>query len=197
MTAEFPPSEASRVVKRISEILIERDETLAVSEAACGGLISSYLVSVPGASKWFHGGIMVYSLKSRLKLSGWNEQEIHDYTGPSVDVALRLARNLKFELGATYTLSETGYASRSPMLKPTESEQSVGTVYYGASGPDEDVSSTYSTESEDRCHNMQQFAIHGLEFLLEQLEKKCHAPETESDNDAEEPDCKKPKIDKV
>ncbi|CEP61639.1 CinA family protein LALA0_S03e07426g [Lachancea lanzarotensis] len=197
MTAEFPPSEASRVVKRISEILIERDETLAVSEAACGGLISSYLVSIPGASEWFHGGIMVYSLKSRLKLSGWNEQEIHDYTGPSVDVALRLARNLKFELGATYTLSETGYASRSPMLKPAESEQAVGSVYYGVSGPNEDVSATYNTDSEDRCHNMQQFAIHGLKFLLKQLEKIGSFSEAEQVHEPKEPDSKKPKIDKT
>ncbi|SCU90334.1 LAME_0E08086g1_1 [Lachancea meyersii CBS 8951] len=194
MTAEFPPAEASRIVKRISEILIERNETMAVSEAACGGLISSYLVSIPGASEWFHGGIMVYSLKSRLKLSGWNEQEIHNYTGPSVDVALRLARNLKFELGATYTLSETGYASRSPMLKPSESKQSVGVVFYGVSGPREDVSATHDTESEDRCHNMQQFAIHGLKFLMQQLEKSTKEPEKEPTLEVEEPERKKSKL---
>ncbi|SCU98548.1 LADA_0H13806g1_1 [Lachancea dasiensis] len=171
MTAEFPPSEATRVVQRISEILVSRNETIAVSEAACGGLLSSYLVSVPGASQWFHGGTMVYSLKSRLKLSGWSEQDIHDYTGPSVDVALRLARNLKFELGASYTLSETGYASRSPNLTSSNREQNVGVVCYGVSGPHEDISATHDTGSEDRCYNMQQFAIHGLKFLLEQLEK--------------------------
>lgn len=171
MAAEFPPAEASEIVKRISHILIERDETIAVSEAACGGLLSSYLVSVPGASQWFHGGTLVYSLKSRLKLSGWEEKDIRNYTGPCLDVALRLARNLKFELGATYTLSETGYASRSPNLKLPGKEQAVGTVYYGVSGPDSDVSATHDTGSEDRCYNMQQFAIHGLRFLLEQLEK--------------------------
>ncbi|CAR22946.1 CinA family protein [Lachancea thermotolerans CBS 6340] len=172
MTAEFPPLEASKIVSRISQILIQRNETIAVSEAACGGLLSSYLVSVPGASQWFHGGTLVYSLKSRLKLSGWNELDIHNYTGPSVDVALRLARNLKFELGATYTLSETGYASRSANLKLPGKEQTVGVVCYGVSGPKEDVSATHDTGSEDRCYNMQQFAIHGLKFLLQQLEKQ-------------------------
>ncbi|SCV04797.1 LANO_0G12464g1_1 [Lachancea nothofagi CBS 11611] len=181
MTAEFPPAEACRIVERISKILIARSETIAVSEAACGGLLSSYLVSVPGASQWFHGGTMVYSLKSRLKLSGWNEQDIHDYTGPSVDVALRLARNLKFELGATYTLSETGYASRSPNLKPPNEEQSVGVVCYGVSGPTEDISATHNTDSEDRCYNMQQFAIHGLMFLLQQLEKSLEEETLESE----------------
>ncbi|SCV99425.1 LAFE_0A02872g1_1 [Lachancea fermentati] len=170
MTAEFPPPNTSELVKRISELLQEREETIAVSEAACGGLLSSYLVSVPGASQWFHGGTLVYSLKSRLKLSGWDEEDILNYTGPSVDVALRLARNLKFELGATYTLSETGFASASSNLVPKGKDQGVGTVYYGISGPTRDVSKTYKTGSEDRCFNMQEFAIHGLKFLLEELE---------------------------
>ena len=102
MSAEFPPTRAKELVDKISRILKNRDETIAVSEAACGGLLSSYLVSIPGASQWFHGGTLVYSLKSRLKLSGWSQKDIDNYTGPSVDVALRLARNLRLE-SVSYT----------------------------------------------------------------------------------------------
>lgn len=169
---DFPPQRAVELVTKISEILKQRHETIAVSEAACGGLLSSYLVSVPGASEWFYGGTLVYSLKSRLKLSGWDTKDIENYTGPSTKVALRLARNLRLELGATYTLSETGYASESPfsMGNDPDAASKTGMVYFGISGPDKDISKVYKTGTKDRCENMQLFALNGLEFLLQELE---------------------------
>ena len=44
----FPPEDIAQIVLEIATILRTRNQTLAVSEAACGGLISAYLVSVPG-----------------------------------------------------------------------------------------------------------------------------------------------------
>lgn len=177
----FPPLEAVELVTEISAILKRRGETIAVCEAACGGLISSYLVSVPGASEWFYGGTMVYSLKSRLKLSGWDSQDIDTYTGPSTNVALRLARNLRLELGATWTLSETGYASQSPLAVANDPEAAnkTGTVYFGISGPDRDLSKVYATGSTERCQNMQAFALQGLKFLLRELRRSEESTETQ------------------
>lgn len=172
---EFPPKKAEVLVNRISEILRSRQETVAVTEAACGGLLSSYLVSVPGASEWFDGGTLVYSLKSRLKLSGWDTKDIENYTGPSDNVALRLARNMRLELGSTYTLSETGYAS--PVPNNPEAAGKTGVVYFGISGPNKDLCQTYSTGSDDRRYNMQEFALQGLEFLLRELENHQKNPE--------------------
>lgn len=171
--ADFPPPQAVELVTEISQILKRRGETIAVCEAACGGLISSYLVSVPGASEWFYGGTMVYSLKSRLKLSGWNSHDIDNYTGPSTNVALRLARNLRLELGASWTLSETGYASQAPVSTANDPEAAnkTGTVYFGISGPDRDLSEVHATGSTDRCENMQSFALQGLQFLLQELHR--------------------------
>lgn len=171
----FPPKRAETLVNRISEILRSKHETVAVSEAACGGLLSSYLVSMKGASEWFDGGTLVYSLKSRLKLSGWNPKDIENYTGPSDNVAMRLARNLRLELGSTYTLSETGYASMPP--NNPEASDKTGMVYFGISGPDRDICQNYSTGSDDRCYNMQQFALKGLEYLLQELENRERDPE--------------------
>lgn len=179
---EFPPKRAEQLVNRISEILKNRQETIAVTEAACGGLLSSYLVSVPGASEWFDGGTLVYSLKSRLKLSGWDSKDIENYTGPSTNVALRLARNLRLELGSTYTLSETGYASA--VQGNPEAASKTGVVYYGISGPQKDICRSYSTGSDDRCSNMQQFALKGLEFLLQELERYERSPEEHTNKKA-------------
>jgi PncC family amidohydrolase len=158
----FPPDEIRPTVEKIASILNIRGQTLATSESACGGLISSYLVSVAGASSYYVGGTMTYALKSRLKLSGWSADDIKSYTGPSEDVALRLARNMKLELGSTYTLSETGWAG------PTGDK--VGTVYYGVAGPKQEVAVTQFINGKERSENMVEFACRALEFLLEVLE---------------------------
>lgn len=117
---------------------------------------------------------MVYSLKSRLKLSGWESEDIDNYTGPSQNVALRLARNLRLELGATYTLSETGYAS-TPLAtsdKDPDAASKTGDVYFGISAPNRDTSHVFNTGETDRCRNMQLFATKGLELLLQELQHR-------------------------
>lgn len=171
----FPPERIGELVEKISELLIERNETLSVSEAACGGLLSAYLVSIPGASRFFQGGTLVYSLKSRLKLSGWDEKDISNYTGPSEKVLLRLARNLRMELGSTYVLSETGFAGPSTVIREYENvphtEDIVGRVYLGISSPNGDRSCIRETGVDERSNNMELFAQYGLEFLLEELER--------------------------
>ncbi|KAG7885797.1 hypothetical protein KL938_000829 [Ogataea parapolymorpha] len=170
----FPPNDIKILVEEIAELLLARKQTLSVSEGACGGLLSAYLISLPGASKFFDGGRLVYSLKSRLKLSGWNTDQIRDYTGPSEAVVLRLARNLRIEFGSTYVLSESGFAGPSTSVGLGDQESITdsskqGVVYLGISGPYGDRSCTVSTGSEDRSENMQLFAKKGLEFLLRVL----------------------------
>ncbi|AAS52785.1 AER101Wp [Eremothecium gossypii ATCC 10895] len=180
VSTDFPPPRARQLVEEVARELCARGATVAVSEAACGGLLSSFLVSVPGASRWFHGGTLVYSLKSRLKLSGWSQADIASYTGPSPAVALRLARNLRFELGATYVLSETGYASAA-----TPADPPAGTAHFGVAGPAGDASWTYVSGCADRRANMQLFAERGLECLLEMIRRGPPDPEQETSEAAD------------
>src|ERR1700678_2570012 len=42
--------------------LRERQETIAVAESSCGGLISASLLSIPGASAYYVGGTVTYTL---------------------------------------------------------------------------------------------------------------------------------------
>lgn len=183
---DFPPQDIQDLVNEIASILRSRNETLAISEAACGGLLLAYLISVPGASNFYIGGKLVYSTRQRLKLSGWTDEEISHYVGPSEQVALKLARTTKYELGSTYVLSETGFAGPSKdlhlsgknditdhELDPDHSGAigGVGTVYLGLTGPNGESSSTKRTGSISRSVNMTEFANLGLQFLLTELKK--------------------------
>lgn len=105
---------------------------------------------------------MTYALRSRLKLSGWSEQDVLSYTGPSEDVASRLARNLKMELGSTYALSETGWAG------PTG--ECVGSVFFGLSSPQGNISCEKKANSVHRPEIMAEFALMALEYFVAHLE---------------------------
>jgi PncC family amidohydrolase len=171
----FPPDDIQKLVAEIADILLSRNETVSVSEGACGGLLSAYLIARPGASQFFDGGRLIYSLKSRLKTSGWNSEQIKSYTGPSEQVALKMARNMRIEFGSTYVLSETGYAGPSANVSGvenmsiTEDDAKVGMVYLGISGPNRNYSCEMFSGSTDRSTNMQLFAQYSLQFFLETL----------------------------
>ena len=53
------------LAEKIAEKLKARKETLAVAESSAGGLISAALLSVPGASAYFLGGAVVYTMNAR------------------------------------------------------------------------------------------------------------------------------------
>lgn len=169
----FPPIEVQELVEEIAAILRHRNQTLAISEAACGGLLSAYIVSVSGASNFYIGGKLVYLLRQRLKLSGWSDDDIKSYMGPLELVVLKLARTTKYELGSTYVLSETGFAGPTTDLHlngaTDNGENLVGTVYLGLSGPFGEVSCRHQTGLTDRSQNMESFAKLGLQFLRDNL----------------------------
>ncbi|KAK8442870.1 hypothetical protein ACI3LY_002667 [Candidozyma auris] len=171
----FPPTEIQQLVEEIAAILRSKNQTLAISEAACGGLLSAYLVSVPGASDFYIGGKLVYSVRQRLRLSGWSKEDIGNYVGPSTQVALKLARTTKYDLGSTYVLSETGFAGPTTDLHLQTNQNSdagVGTVYFGVSGPNGEHTLSCETGISERSKNMTEFARLGLKFLLETLKEE-------------------------
>ena len=54
----------------LAEVLQARGETVAVAESSTAGLISASLLAVPGASAYFAGGSVIYTLASRRELLG-------------------------------------------------------------------------------------------------------------------------------
>ena len=49
----------------VGPVLIERGDTLTVTETSTGGLIAAILLAVPGASAYFKGATVPYSPPSR------------------------------------------------------------------------------------------------------------------------------------
>ncbi|ESZ98158.1 putative competence/damage-inducible CinA family protein [Sclerotinia borealis F-4128] len=107
---KFPPQQVREVVIEVTRLLKERGETVSVAETAAGGIISASILSTPGASKVFKGGLTVYTLESRIAFAGWTQENITSYKGPTPDLVAGIAEHVRGKLGSTYCICESGTA---------------------------------------------------------------------------------------
>ncbi|MDB5591850.1 CinA family protein, partial [Enterovirga sp.] len=63
-------NELTEIARRVARRLEDRRETVAVAESSAGGLIAAALLSLPGASRYFLGGAVVYTAAAREALLG-------------------------------------------------------------------------------------------------------------------------------
>ena len=95
-------------VTAIAEILKSRQQTVAVAESSIGGLLSASLLAVPGASAYYLGGAIVYTLKAREELLGLSPQTLREQVPLTEAYVSRCARAIRERLGATWGLAELG-----------------------------------------------------------------------------------------
>ncbi len=106
-----------------------RQATLAVAESCTGGLIAQRITSVPGASRSFLGGVVVYSDELKTSFAGVPPELIAQHGAVSAQVAKALAEGIRARTGATIGLGVTGIAG------PTGATESkpVGLVHIAVS----------------------------------------------------------------
>lgn len=85
-------------------------DTIAVAESLTGGLIASLFIDKSGASKYFKGSLVVYSLESKIELLGLSKNLVMECNGVSYDVAKNMAINASKLFKTDYGISSTGYA---------------------------------------------------------------------------------------
>jgi nicotinamide-nucleotide amidase len=150
----------------VGERLKARKETIAVSESSAGGLINAALVAVPGASAYYLGGSVVYTVKGRIALLGIGKEDVTGMRSASEPYAKLLAQRVRANLGTTWGLSETGASGPAG----NRYGDAAGHACIALSGPVEAVI-TVETGSADREANMWEFARRALELLESCLRK--------------------------
>ena len=92
----------------VGALLKETEQTLAVTESSCGGLLSACLVSIPGASAYYRGGAVVYTRFAQRGLLQVPDSAMTGIRASSEPYALLNARTVRESLDTTWALSETG-----------------------------------------------------------------------------------------
>lgn len=97
------------LAEAVATLLRDQGKRVAVAEATACGLVMHRLGSVPGASRYFMGGVVAYSNVTKRQVLGVSDADLAQgsVSAPAVQAMARRAREL---LGADIGLADSGIA---------------------------------------------------------------------------------------
>ena len=109
----------------IIRLLTERNETVATAESCTGGLLANRLTNIPGASKVFVGGFVVYANEMKIAALGVDDSVISKYGSVSKPVAQAMAEGALARTGADHALSNHGNCRTNWWIRKETSRHSL------------------------------------------------------------------------
>ena len=114
-------------MKSLVKILTKKKIKISFAESCTGGLLSSSITSISGASKIFDLGLVTYSNQAKIKVLKINKDIIKKYGAVSHECCLSMVNNLSKISKANINVSITGIAGPNGGTK----QKPVGLVYIG------------------------------------------------------------------
>ena len=114
-------------MKTLIKLLIKKKLRISFAESCTGGLLSSKITSVSGASKIFSLGLVTYSNQAKIRVLKVNKNIIKKFGAVSYECCSAMVKNLSRLSKANINISITGIAGPKGGTK----EKPVGLVYIG------------------------------------------------------------------
>lgn len=152
------------------DLLRESHWTVSFAESCTGGLLASRMTSQSGISDVFRGAVVTYANETKEDLLGVRPETLQSHGAVSEWVALEMARGVQIKMKSHWAVSITGIAG------PTGGtpQKPVGTVCFAVVGQGEQLRIEESMTCHftgDRGSIQSQAADHGVEFLVQQIER--------------------------
>ena len=126
----------SKIISReVSQMLWEMEKTVSTAESCTGGRIAEAIIAVPGASKYFKGGIISYVNEIKESLLGVSAEVLEEKTAVCEEVAIQMVKGACKALNTDYAISATGFAGPTGGTK----EIPVGTIWLACGSPEKQV----------------------------------------------------------
>ena len=126
----------SKIISReISQMLWEMEKTVGTAESCTGGRIAEAIIAVPGASKYFKGGIISYVNEIKESLLGVSAQVLEEKTAVCEEVAIQMVKGACKALNTDYAISATGFAGPTGGTKDIP----VGTIWLACGSPEKQM----------------------------------------------------------
>ena len=156
----------SEQVQSIGERLKSLEQTVTVAESSTGGLIAANLLSVPGASRYFAGSSVVYTLQSRRAFLDIDKESVNGLKPLTEDMVMVFAKAAAKKLTATWAIAELGAAG--PTGTPYGHDAGISVI--GIEGP---ISGTVTVEthSDNLEENMVAFTDAALSLLSDLIDR--------------------------
>lgn len=150
---------------QVQSHLLSKRFTLSLAESCTGGNIASLLTKVPGASDYFHGGIVAYTPEIKTSVLGVMTNTIELNTIVSEEVATEMAIGAKEMFKTSIAVSTTGVAGPTGGTEHTP----VGTVCMALVNADSTVFTQTLRLSGTREQIIVQASQAALAFILERV----------------------------
>ncbi|MBR0181343.1 MAG: CinA family protein [Prevotella sp.] len=156
--------EAKIISRDVSELLWDMEKTVGTAESCTGGRIAEAIISVPGASKYFKGGIISYVNEIKESILGVDHQVLEEKTAVCEEVAKQMVIGACKTLNTDYAISATGIAGPTGGTK----EIPVGTIWL-ACGNAERISTVKVQEDHGRDINLAIATNTAMQLFLDHL----------------------------
>jgi len=153
--------------RELSTLLWDLEKTVGTAESCTGGRVAEALVSVPGASKYFKGGIVCYTDDVKHNLLNVSNDTLAEKTAVSEEVAVEMVKGACNVLHTDYALATTGYAGPTAGADGTP----VGTIWV-ACGTADNVKTMKLTEDLGRDRNLEAATTAVMQMLYEILKEQ-------------------------
>jgi nicotinamide-nucleotide amidase len=124
--------EAKVISREVSELLWDMEKTVSTAESCTGGRIAEAIIAVPGASKYFKGGVISYVNEIKESLLGVDPQVLEEKTAVCEEVAIQMVKGACRTLNTDYAISATGIAGPTGGTKDIP----VGTIWLACGNAD-------------------------------------------------------------
>ena len=148
-------------------------QTVAVAESSTGGLISAALLAVAGASAYYKGGSVIYTLASRRHILGIRREDVADLEPLTEAMVTPFAARARAQIEATWGVAELGIAGPTAVsygdhASKNESENTLaaGQSVIAVTGPIT-LTTRVATGHNNREENMWAFTAAALNLLAQ------------------------------
>lgn len=126
--AHYYESPSGKIEEAIQLWMIKNHKTMACAESCTGGLISSALTAIPGASAYFMGSLVTYSNYLKEKLLNVSPMTLKAKGAVSSETVHEMWKGVLQVTGADFAVAVSGVAGPAGGTE----EKPVGTVFYAA-----------------------------------------------------------------
>ena len=150
---------------KIINLLKRKKLKIAIAESCTGGMLSSAITSVSGASKVFTMGLVTYSNQAKMSILKVPKKIIQKHGAVSIQCCLSMVNNLSKISKSKVCVSITGIAGPSGGTK----QKPVGLVYIGVKNGKKVIVSKSQFKNRGRSSIQKAAVKKSLELLLKTI----------------------------
>lgn len=146
--------------------LRSRGWTVGVAESLTGGDLASAIVTIPGASAVFRGGVVAYATSIKHSVLSVDAELLETFGPVHPEVAMQMAQGVRAVMAVADRPAEVGISTTGIAGPESPDGQPVGTVHVGVSAGERTISRVFVFDG-DRAQIRKASVLSALNLAFE------------------------------